>query len=58
MSKVEIIKYGNKIGVDFSKTHTCYDPSLKGRSCGRCDACIIRINVFKKLGTEDTIEYL
>lgn len=53
MSKAEIISQGLALGVDFSLTHTCYDPDERGRACGRCDACLIRATAFASLGLED-----
>ncbi len=56
LSKKEIIKKGLSLGVDYSMTHTCYDP-LHGISCGRCDACRLRIKGFQDAGLKDTIDY-
>ena len=42
LSKAEIIRTGEELGVDFSLTHSCYDPAPDGTPCGRCDACRIR----------------
>ena len=57
MSKSEIIQTGTKLGINYSLTHSCYDPDEAGRSCGRCDACRIRLKGFKEAGLEDPIEY-
>ena len=43
MKKSEIIQAGMALGVDYSITHSCYDPSSKGKPCGRCDACHLRL---------------
>jgi len=57
MTKAEIILTGTKLGVDFSLTHSCYDPDQQGRSCGRCDSCRFRLKGFTEAGLEDPIEY-
>ncbi len=46
LSKCEIVKLGESIGVDFSMTTSCYDPSPDGTACGRCDACVLRARGF------------
>jgi 7-cyano-7-deazaguanine synthase len=58
MSKAQIILTGTKLGVDFSLTHSCYDPDEKGRPCGRCDACKLRLKGFAEAGLNDPIEYV
>ena len=57
MTKKEIIKKGLKLGVDYSFTHSCYDPENDGISCGRCDACQIRLRGFQEAGIPDPIKY-
>ena len=57
MTKKEIIKKGLKLGVDYSLTHSCYDPENDGISCGRCDACQIRLRGFQEAGIPDPIKY-
>jgi len=57
MTKAKIILTGTKLGVDFSLTHSCYDPDQQGRSCGRCDSCRLRLKGFAEAGLEDPIEY-
>jgi len=42
MSKSEIIRTGIDLGIDYSITHSCYDPDTKGRACGMCDSCLLR----------------
>ena len=42
LSKVEIIKKGKTLNIDYSKTLSCYAPSVKGYACGVCDACRFR----------------
>ncbi|MBA7701183.1 7-cyano-7-deazaguanine synthase [subsurface metagenome] len=58
MTKAQIILTGTKLGVDYSLTHSCYDPDEKGRSCGRCDACRLRLKGFAEAGLKDPIEYI
>jgi len=55
MPKVEIIRRGLELGVDYALTHSCYDPDQSGRACGRCDACRLRIAAFAELGMEDPV---
>jgi 7-cyano-7-deazaguanine synthase len=57
MTKAQIIRRGTELGVDYSLTHTCYDPDGEGRSCGRCDACQLRLRGFAEAGLEDPLEY-
>ena len=57
MTKAEIIRTGTKLGVDFSLTHSCYDPDQQGRSCGRCDSCRLRLKGFAETGLKDPLEY-
>ncbi|MBW2591113.1 MAG: 7-cyano-7-deazaguanine synthase QueC [Deltaproteobacteria bacterium] len=58
MSKAQIIKNGIKLGIDYSLTHSCYDPNPEGIACGRCDSCILRKKGFKEAGLKDPIKYL
>ena len=58
MTKAQIIQTGTKLGVDYSLTHSCYDPDSRGRSCGRCDSCRLRLKGFAEAGLEDPIEYI
>ena len=57
MTKAQIILAGTKLGVDYSLTHSCYDPDEHGRSCGRCDACRLRLKGFAEAGINDPLEY-
>lgn len=57
MSKAEIIRTGTQLGVDYSLTHSCYDPDPQGRSCGRCDSCRLRLKGFSEAGLQDPIQY-
>jgi 7-cyano-7-deazaguanine synthase len=58
MTKGEIILAGTKLGVDYSLTHSCYDPDEQGRSCGRCDSCRLRLKGFTEAGLTDPLEYV
>ena len=57
MTKGEIISKGLALGVDYSLTHSCYDPDKAGNACGRCDSCRIRLKGFQEAGTADPINY-
>jgi len=57
MTKEEIIRKGLELGVDYSLTHSCYDPDKAGNACGRCDSCRIRLKGFQEAGTVDPINY-
>jgi 7-cyano-7-deazaguanine synthase len=57
MTKAEIIQKGISLGVDYSLTHSCYDPSAAGLACGRCDSCIIRRKGFEAAGVKDPTVY-
>jgi len=58
MTKGEIIRKGLELGVDFSLTHSCYDPDEGGRACGECDACQLRLKGFREAGIQDPIGYV
>ncbi len=53
MTKARIIQKGIELGVDYSMTHSCYDPSPKGKACGRCDSCLLRKKGFNEAGVPD-----
>jgi 7-cyano-7-deazaguanine synthase len=57
MSKRQIIQKGIELGVDFSLTHSCYDPTPDSLACGRCDSCRIRLDGFREAGLKDPISY-
>lgn len=57
MSKAEIIREGVRLGVDYSKTLSCYDPDAAGRACGRCDSCQLRRKGFADAGVPDPTVY-
>ena len=57
MTKAEIIRMGTRLGVDFSRTLSCYDPDSTGDACGYCDACQIRRRGFADAGLPDPTVY-
>ena len=57
MSKADIIRKGAELGVDFSLTHSCYDPTADGVACGACASCRIRLEGFRRAGLADPIPY-
>jgi 7-cyano-7-deazaguanine synthase len=57
MTKGEIIKQGQALGLDYGLTWSCYDPSAQSQACGRCDSCQLRLKGFKEAGTVDPIRY-
>lgn len=57
LSKADIIQLGLKHGVDFSLTHSCYDPAPGGGACGRCDSCVLRRKGFEDAGVPDPTRY-
>jgi 7-cyano-7-deazaguanine synthase len=56
-SKAQIIQRGRELGVDYGLTHSCYDPSRDGTSCGQCDSCLLRLKGFAEVGVADPIAY-
>ena len=58
LSKADIIRKGNELSVDFSLTHSCYDPTAEGRACGECDSCLLRLKGFREAGIKDPIRYV
>ena len=53
LKKAEIVKLGRELGLDFSLTHSCYDPAADGTACGQCDSCLLRRQGFQEAGIED-----
>ena len=53
MTKTQIIQKGLTLGVDYRQTFSCYDPTPQGKSCGHCDACLLRVKGFEGLGMAD-----
>ena len=58
MTKAEIIRTGHRLGVDFSLTHSCYDPSPEGLACGSCDSCLLRARGFNEATIPDPTPYI
>ena len=57
LTKAQIIARGLALGVDYSMTLTCYDPSPMGEACGHCDACLLRLKGFAEAGVADPARY-
>ena len=57
LTKAEIILKGVELGLDYSLTHSCYNPKENGGGCGSCDSCQLRLKGFKEAGLKDPIEY-
>jgi len=57
MSKAEIAREAQRLGLDPAISHSCYDPLPDGRHCGRCDACRLRAKGFAEAGLADPTEY-
>jgi 7-cyano-7-deazaguanine synthase len=55
LTKAAIVKEGIRLGLDFSITTSCYDPSPDGNPCGRCDSCRLRAKGFKEAGAIDPL---
>jgi 7-cyano-7-deazaguanine synthase len=58
MSKADIAREGQRLGVDFSETVSCYQADAQGRACGHCDACVLRAQGFKTAGLPDPTRYV
>ena len=57
LDKAGIVRLGHSLGVDYSITHSCYDPAPDGAACGRCDSCRLRRKGFREAGVEDPTRY-
>jgi 7-cyano-7-deazaguanine synthase len=57
MSKADIAREGERLGVDFAQTVSCYQADAEGRACGRCDACRLRAEGFAAAGLQDPTRY-
>jgi 7-cyano-7-deazaguanine synthase len=57
LSKAEIIRRGQALGIDYSQTVSCYQADAAGRACGRCDACHLRREGFAAAGVPDPTRY-
>lgn len=58
MSKADIAREGERLGVDFSATVSCYQADAEGRACGHCDACRLREQGFRQAGLPDPTRYV
>ena len=58
LTKAQIIRQGSELSVDYSLTHSCYDPDAQGRACGRCDSCVLRKKGFAEAGVPDPTRYM
>ncbi|MDR1484836.1 MAG: 7-cyano-7-deazaguanine synthase QueC [Planctomycetaceae bacterium] len=57
LDKTATIKLGLSLGLDYSLTHTCYDPVSGGVACGCCESCLLRRQAFSNAGIKDPIKY-
>jgi 7-cyano-7-deazaguanine synthase len=55
LTKADIIRTGQALGLDYKLTHSCYDPGPGGRPCGRCDSCQLRAAGFAEAGVADPL---
>lgn len=58
LTKADIIKKGLALGVDYARTHSCYDPATDGTACGLCDSCRLRLKGFAEAGLPDPASYI
>lgn len=58
LTKAQIIQRGVDLGVDYSMTHSCYDPTPQGLACGHCDSCLLRKKGFAEAGVADPTRYM
>jgi 7-cyano-7-deazaguanine synthase len=58
LTKAEIIQKGMELGIDYSLTLSCYDPSSDGKACGKCDSCLLRKKGFEEAGIPDPTIYV
>jgi len=57
LSKAEIIRQGNMLGVDYAATVSCYQADEQGRACGLCDSCRLRSEGFAAAAVSDPTRY-
>jgi len=57
LTKAQIIRRGTDLGVDYSQTHSCYDPDPSGAACAHCDSCLLRKKGFEEAGIPDPTHY-
>lgn len=58
MGKADIAREGQRLGVDFAQTVSCYQADAEGRACGHCDACLLRAQGFREAGLPDPTRYV
>ncbi len=58
LSKAQIAAEGQRLGVDFGLTVSCYQADMDGRACGHCDACQLRADGFRAAGLADPTHYV
>jgi 7-cyano-7-deazaguanine synthase len=58
MTKAEIAREAQRLGLDAGLSHSCYDPAPDGRHCGECDACRLRAKGFAEAGIADPTAYV
>ena len=56
MTKADIVRRGNALGLDYALTHSCYDPTPAGAPCRRCDSCRLRARGFAEAGLVDPLD--
>jgi 7-cyano-7-deazaguanine synthase len=57
LTKADIAREAERLGLDAALSHSCYDPAPDGRACGRCDACRLRAKGFAEAGIADPTAY-
>nr|WP_308516333.1 7-cyano-7-deazaguanine synthase QueC [Sphingomonas limnosediminicola] len=57
MSKADIAREAQRLGLDAGMSHSCYDPAADGGACGHCDACVLRARGFAEAGIADLTRY-
>lgn len=57
LTKGQTVEIGQRLGVDYSLTSSCYDPDTDGHPCGHCDSCLLRLKGFAEAGSEDPLVY-
>jgi 7-cyano-7-deazaguanine synthase len=55
LSKAQIVRRGLQLGLDYTLTHSCYDPLPDGSPCGTCDSCVLRARGFSEAGVPDPL---
>ncbi|MFC5489570.1 7-cyano-7-deazaguanine synthase QueC [Dokdonella soli] len=57
LGKADIVREGQRLGIDFAATVSCYQADADGRACGHCDACRLRADGFRVAGVADPTRY-